>query len=159
MPPLNSIICGDALEELKKMPDDCIDMCITSPPYYSLRNYLVDGQLGLEKAFGEYQEKLLAIIAEIKRVLKPTGQFWLNMGDIYGTGSGTGSRVGTKQATNKGSNYYDDEGKPPPGEQKCLLMMPERIALKMIDNEGDDIYELRNDLTEEERKKVLTELA
>src|SRR3990167_10094626 len=136
MPLFNSIICGDALSELKKMPDEFVDLVITSPPYYALRNYQVDGQLGLEKTFAVYQEKLLAIIAEIKRVLKLTGQFWINLGDIYGTGSGAGSRKGTKQATNTGSNYYENEGKNPPGEQKCLMMMPERIALKMIDEQG-----------------------
>src|SRR3990167_3635964 len=134
MPLFNSIICGDSLVELKKMPDEFVDLVITSPPYYALRNYQVDGQLGLEKTFEEYQEKLLAVIAEIKRVIKPTGQFWLNLGDIYGTGSGAGSRKRTKQATNTGSNYYEDKGKNPPGEQKCLMMMPERIALKMLDN-------------------------
>src|SRR3990167_4560452 len=136
MPLFNSIICGDALSELKKMPDEFVDLVITSPPYYALRNYQVDGQLGLEKTFAVYQEKLLAIIAEIKRVLKLTGQFWINLGDIYGTGSGAGSRKGTKQATNTGSNYYENEGKNPPGEAKCLMMMPERIALKMIDEQG-----------------------
>src|SRR3990167_8060376 len=136
MPLFNSIICGDALSELKKMPDEFVDLVITSPPYYALRNYQVDGQLGLEKTFAVYQEKLLAIIAEIKRVLKLTGQFWINLGDIYGTGSGAGSRKGTKQATNTGSNYYENEGKNPPGEAKCLMMMPERNALKMIDEQG-----------------------
>src|SRR3990167_5094525 len=159
MPLFNSIICGDALEVLKGWPDEFVDLVITSPPYYALRNYGIDGQLGLEKTFEEYQEKLLAVIAEIKRVLKPTGQFWLNLGDIYGTGSGAGSRKGTKQATNKGSNYYEKEGKNPPGEQKCLMMMPERIALKMLDEQnGSEMMRLRNDLSQENRTYVLREL-
>src|SRR3990167_6732157 len=89
--PINKIICGDSLEVLKTLPDDCIDMCITSPPYYGLRNYGVEGQLALEKTFEEYLKKILEITKEIKRVLKPTGSFWLNMGDCYGGSTETGS--------------------------------------------------------------------
>jgi DNA modification methylase len=71
----NKIIQGDSLTELKKFPDESIDMVITSPPYYALRNYGVDGQIGLEPTFEEYLEKILAITAEIKRVLKKSGSF------------------------------------------------------------------------------------
>lgn len=133
---INKIIHGDTFAVLKTLPDECVDLIITSPPYYGLRNYGVEGQLGLEKTLAEYLEKMLLITAELKRVLKNTGQFWLNMGDCYGTGSGAGSRKGSKQATNKGSNYYEDTGRKPPGEQKCLLMQPERLALGMIDQQG-----------------------
>ncbi|MFA5143758.1 MAG: DNA methyltransferase [Candidatus Omnitrophota bacterium] len=134
---INQIICGSILTELKKMPDGCIDMIITSPPYYGLRKYGdYKQQIGLEKTFDDFMEKILAITGEIKRVLKPTGQFWLNFGDCYGTGSGAGSRKGSKQATNKGSNYYEDKGKNPPGEQKCLMMMPERVAIRMVDEQS-----------------------
>ena len=83
---INKIICGDSLSVLKTFPNESVDLVITSPPYYALRNYGVDGQLGLEKTFEEYLEKILAITAEIKRVLKKTGQFWLNMGSSYSNG-------------------------------------------------------------------------
>jgi len=134
---INTIIQGDCLEVLKGMPDDFVDMVISSPPYYGLRNYGIDGQLGLEDTFEEFLDKMMAIMAEIKRVVKPTGTIWINFGDCYGTGSGKGSRENTKQATNKGSNYYDDIGKNKViGYEKCLLMMPERFAIRCIDELG-----------------------
>ncbi len=180
--PLNSIICGDALLELKKMPSESVDLCITSPPYYALRDYQVEGQLGLEPTFEEYLKKILAITAEIKRVLKKSGQFWLNLGDIYGGTRWSGKGQG--QPINKFRDGYRDinpvrgfdkknygglgqkrqdttrqgRGRGEGDASKCLMMMPERIAIAMCDDDGDDIYELREDLTEEERKKVLTEL-
>lgn len=81
--PINQIIQGDALEILKTFPDDCVDLVITSPPYYSLRNYGVEGQIGLEETFNEYLDKILKITAELKRVLKKTGQLWWNHGDSF----------------------------------------------------------------------------
>ena len=75
-------ILGDALKTLASFPPDCIDCCMTSPPYWGQRTYS-GGGIGLEPTHGEYVENLLAIIAEVKRVLKPTGSFWLNIGDAY----------------------------------------------------------------------------
>jgi DNA modification methylase len=79
----NKIICGDAFEVLKKIPDESIDCIITSPPYWNLRDYKVEGQIGLEPTLEEYLDKLLKIFAECKRVLKKTGIFFLNWGDCY----------------------------------------------------------------------------
>ena len=75
-------VCGDSLNVLEKMPDNCIDCVITSPPYYMKREYLAGG-IGLENTYQEYIDNLLAITAQIYRVLKPTGSFWLNVGDSY----------------------------------------------------------------------------
>lgn len=75
-------VCGDSLNVLKKIPDNSIDCVITSPPYYMKRQYL-GGGIGLEKTYQEYVENLLVIIKEIYRILKPTGSFWLNIGDSY----------------------------------------------------------------------------
>jgi DNA modification methylase len=75
-------ILGDSLKTLTAFPPNCIDCCITSPPYWSQRTYS-DGGIGLEETPSEYIENLLAIISEIKRVLKPVGSFWLNIGDAY----------------------------------------------------------------------------
>lgn len=75
-------IQGDSLEVLKTFPPESIDCCITSPPYWQKRQY-ENGGLGLENTPQEYIDNLLAIISEIKRVLKKTGSFWLNVGDSY----------------------------------------------------------------------------
>lgn len=75
-------ILGDALETLASFPASRIDCCMTSPPYWGQRAYS-GGGIGLEETYGEYIASLLAIVAEVKRVLKPTGSFWLNLGDAY----------------------------------------------------------------------------
>ena len=90
--PINQIICGDCLEVLKTLPDESVSCCISSPPYWSLRDYGVDGQLGLEKTFEEYIDKLCTIYDEVKRVLRKDGTCWVNLGDTYGTH--TGKRTG-----------------------------------------------------------------
>ena len=76
------LIEGDSLDVLKSLPDECIDCAITSPPYYMKREY-VGGGIGLEGTWQEYVNNLVAICAEVYRVLKPTGSFWRNIGDSY----------------------------------------------------------------------------
>lgn len=104
----NNIIFGDALDVLKQMPDGIVNTCVTSPPYYGLRDYGVEGQIGLEETPEEYVKKLVSTFREVKRVLRDDGTLWLNIGDSY-AGSGKGgafypeSTLGTKQATNKGT--------------------------------------------------------
>lgn len=87
----NKIIQGDALEELQRLEDQSINMCMTSPPYWALRDYGVEGQLGLEPTFNEYINKLCDIFDEVKRVLRDDGTCWVNIGDTYyGSGKGAG---------------------------------------------------------------------
>jgi DNA modification methylase len=75
-------LLGDCLSILDAFPPSCIDCCMTSPPYWGQRTYS-GGGIGLEKSYEEYIEKLLAVLAQIKRVLKPAGSLWLNIGDSY----------------------------------------------------------------------------
>lgn len=75
-------LLGDALRVLSVFPSNCIDCCMTSPPYWGQRAYS-GGGIGLEETYAQYIENLLAIVAEVQRVLKPTGSFWLNIGDAY----------------------------------------------------------------------------
>jgi len=82
----NVILVGDVIEQLATLPDGCVHMCVTSPPYWGLRDYGVDGQLGLEKTPEEFIEKMVAVFAEVKRVLRDDGTLWLNMGDSYWNG-------------------------------------------------------------------------
>jgi len=84
----NEIVCGDCLNFLKKLPNESVDMIMTSPPYYALRDYDVDGQIGLEETFQSYIKKLCNVFDEAKRVLKKEGTCWVNLGDTYGTQSG-----------------------------------------------------------------------
>lgn len=80
---LNKIYNEDCLDGLKKLPDNSIDCCVTSPPYYALRDYGVDGQIGLEETPEEYISKLTEVFMEVYRVLKPEGTLWINIGDSY----------------------------------------------------------------------------
>lgn len=74
---------GDATAVLKQLPDECVHMCMTSPPYWNLRDYGEDGQLGLEEKPAEFVENLADVFDEVKRVLRPDGSLWLNLGDTY----------------------------------------------------------------------------
>ncbi len=75
-------LCGDALSVLREFPSESIDCCMTSPPYWNKRQY-AGGGIGLESDYHAFIDCLMAIFAEVKRVLKPTGSFWLNIGDSY----------------------------------------------------------------------------
>jgi DNA modification methylase len=77
------VFVGDALSVLKKIPSDCINTCVTSPPYWSVRDYGCEGQIGLEDDMQAYISSLVEVLAEVKRVLTPEGTVWLNLGDIY----------------------------------------------------------------------------
>lgn len=84
---LNTFYLGDARDVLSTFPDISIDCCVTSPPYYGLRDYGVSGQLGLEQTPNEYIEKLVDVFREVRRVLKDNGTLWVVIGDSY-NGSG-----------------------------------------------------------------------
>ena len=75
-------ICGDAQHVLRSLPSECVDFCMTSPPYWNQREYN-NGGIGLESRYQDYVDKLLGITRELHRVLKKSGSFWLNLGDSY----------------------------------------------------------------------------
>jgi len=78
------ILNTDCLLMLKAMPDGCVDMCLCSPPYWRLRDYEVEGQLGWEATPEDFVTSLCDVFDQLKRVLKPTGSLWVNIGDTYG---------------------------------------------------------------------------
>ena len=80
---VDTVICGSVFDVLPTIPDGSVNCCVTSPPYWGLRDYGVDGQLGLEKTPEEYVAKMVAVFAEVKRVLRDDGTLWLNLGDSY----------------------------------------------------------------------------
>lgn len=90
------ILTGDALEKSKTLPDESVDCCVTSPPYWGLRDYGIAGQLGLEKSPEEYVASMVAVFGEVKRVLKEDGTLWLNLGDSYCMNGKWGGKSGGK---------------------------------------------------------------
>jgi len=100
-----NILCGDAISQLRTLPDGCANMCVTSPPYYGLRDYGTDGQIGLESAPQEYVSRLTDVFREVRRVLSNDGVLFLNIADSY-AGSGKGA---------------DDRASPPKNKQNYLF--------------------------------------
>lgn len=98
-----TIYNGDALEVLQSLPDESVQCCVTSPPYWGLRDYGVAGQLGLEATPEAYVERMVSIFREVKRVLREDGTLWLNLGDSYAGGGRGGGSQDCKQRTNEGS--------------------------------------------------------
>lgn len=102
---LNRIYNMDALEGLKTLPAQSVNCCVTSPPYYGLRDYGVAGQMGLEDTPEKYVSKMVEVFEEVRRVLKDDGRLWVNIGDSYAANRGSGaSGIGDKQKTNAGAN-------------------------------------------------------
>lgn len=132
--PINQIVCGDCLEVMKDWPDESINCCISSPPYWALRDYGVDGQLGLEKTFEEYIDKLCSYYDEVKRILRKDGTCWVNLGDTYNTHQ-AGNKVpcGLQQKTPQEraakQNYERFTSSLP---EKCLCLIPQRFAIEMV---------------------------
>jgi len=106
----NTIFNLDCIEGMKQLPAESVNGCVTSPPYFGLRDYGYDEQIGLEETPEEFVEKLVEVFREVKRVLRKDGTLWLNLGDSY-AGSGKGSNsdgtphsstLSSKSGTNKG---------------------------------------------------------
>jgi DNA modification methylase len=146
---LNKIYHGDSLEVLKTFPSESVDCVITSPPYFGLRDYGVEGQIGLEETPKIYVDKLVLVFREVKRVLKDDGTLWLNLGDSYSGSMREYNPKGTKnyvnsnlQKGNKGSFV------PPPDwdkiglKPKDLIGIPWRVAFA-LQKEG---WYLRQDI-------------
>ena len=86
---------GDALEVLKTLPDESVHCCVTSPPYWGLRDYGSEGQVGLEPTPDAYIAKMVEVFREVRRVLRKDGTCWLNIGDSYAGSWGAQSRGNT----------------------------------------------------------------
>lgn len=142
-----TILHGDSLEMLKTIPTGTVDCCVTSPPYYGLRDYGVDGQIGLEETPEEYVQKLVAVFREVKQVLKDDGTLWVNVGDSYATGGGRHER---KQSPNAGvganhelaQNSVPFVGTPQGCKGKDLIGIPWMLAFAL----REDGWYLRQDI-------------
>jgi len=101
------ILTGDVREQLKTLADDSVDCVVTSPPYWGLRDYGVEGQLGMERTLGEHVETLVSVFREVRRVIKPNAAVWLNYGDCYATTPNGRSAADTKAAGNDDRTFRD----------------------------------------------------
>lgn len=127
---VNKIIEGNCLTVLKTLPDNSVDCCITSPPYWGLRDYGHSEQLGSEKHFKEFVNNLCNVFDEIKRVLKDTGTCFVNLGDTFnGYKSGNTSNKGYQENTVIDTFVKAKTELP----NKSLCMIPERFAIEMVD--------------------------
>ncbi len=142
----NKILQGDSLEVLKTLESESINCVITSPPYFNLRDYGVEGQIGLEKTWQEYIKKLIDIFDEVKRVLKKEGTCFVNLGDTYATISGGSKQLAKGNKKQYGlinhDNRFGTEQNKPKHLHKSLMMIPERFAIAMIEEK----WILRNKL-------------
>lgn len=130
------VLCGDVLEVLSIIEDDSVDCIVTSPPYFGLRDYGVAGQIGLETTMADYLATMVAVCGGLRRVLKPSGTFWLNVGDSYNSQPGqrkTTDKIGAKQATNGGSNTAPSRNDASL-KAKDLMMIPNRLAIALQDD-------------------------
>jgi len=122
------IIVGDTLAELKKFPDRTFQSCVTSPPYWGLRDYGIPGQIGAEVKVEDYVRKLVAVFQEVKRTLVDDGTLWLNIGDAYTSGGRTWR---DRDKKNKG-RAMDYRAPTPDGlKPKDLIGVPWRVAFAL----------------------------
>jgi DNA modification methylase len=142
-----SILNGDCRDVLATLDAESVQVCVTSPPYFGLRDYGVAGQIGVEKQWPDYVAELVAVFRAVRRVLREDGTLWLNLGDSYATGGGS---VGTAPGGGKQGESWKMRGMmtpanrmPQPGlKPKDLMMIPARVAIAL----QDDGWYLRSDI-------------
>ena len=127
------ILQGDVLQQLQTIPDAVVHTCITSPPYWGLRDYGVRGQIGLERTPEEYVAKLVEIFREVRRVLRDDGTLWLNLGDSYaGSGKGQGPQGAQHRKVRKTRGMKLEVPDVPQGlKSKDLVGIPWRVAFAL----------------------------
>jgi len=133
----NRVITGDCIDELQALPETSVHMCMTSPPYWNLRDYGVDGQLGLAETPEEYVNNIADVMDEVKRVLRDDGSLWLNISDTYiskpvGNFNG-GSEIldGRNLDGHKTSGLIDKTKVGLPEKSKGAI--PSRLEIELID--------------------------
>lgn len=129
------IMLGDVREQLALLPSDSVDCCVTSPPYWGLRDYGVAGQIGLEPTLADHLEIMVAVFEEVRRVLKPTGNCFLNYGDCYASAPNGRSAADAKVAGNDDRTFRDKPFSTVGAgiKPKDLCMVPNRLAIALQD--------------------------
>lgn len=114
-----TLLLGDALDVLRQLPDGSADCCVTSPPYFGLRDYGTEGQIGLEDSPAAYVERLRDVFAEVRRVLADDGTLWLNIGDSYST----------RADASAGRSWREDRADVLPGVRNTTSVAPRKSLL------------------------------
>lgn len=145
----HQILMGDCVEMMRALPDGFVNTCVTSPPYFGLRDYGVDGQIGLEETPGEFIARLVEVFREVRRVLRDDGTVWVNMGDTYASiaggyaSAGSAGKHDTVSQSTRGAVLRGKRRSPPTGlKQKDLMGIPWRLAFAL----QDDGWYLRQDI-------------
>lgn len=136
---MDTILCGDALTQLRTLPSESIHCCVSSPPYFGLRDYGHSEQIGQEPSLEAYVARLVEVFREVRRVLRRDGTLWLNLGDAYAAGGGAdyqrleqlGARMGTGGGKKHSSRKTGRAPTPHGLKPKDLLMIPARVALAL----------------------------
>lgn len=138
----DTILCGDALTMLKTMPDESVNCCVTSPPYYALRDYGVDGQIGREATPALYVARLTEIFREVRRVLTPDGTLWLNIADTYAGKGDQGEHTDPKYPNGRTGQVVALNKKVEGCKAKDLIGIPWMLAFAL----RQDGWYLRSDI-------------
>ncbi|PNA03569.1 MULTISPECIES: site-specific DNA-methyltransferase [unclassified Pseudomonas] len=150
------ILVGDCIDMMRMLPDKSVHTCVTSPPYFGLRDYGVDRQIGLEETPGEFIARLVEVFREVRRVLRDDGTIWVNMGDSYagswgaqgrpqGDGQMSGRSVTSARQINEHPRFKSGtgvRGREMGMKSKDLMGMPWRLAFAL----QDDGWYLRQDI-------------
>ena len=144
----HQILVGDCIEMMRTLPDKSVHTCVTSPPYFGLRDYGVEGQIGLEETPAEFIARLVDVFREVRRVLRDDGTIWVNMGDSYagswgaqgrpqGDGQMSGRSVTSARQINEHPRFKSGtgvRGREMGMKSKDLMGMPWRLAFALQDN-------------------------
>ena len=157
----HTLLLGDCIEQMRTLPDQSVNCCVTSPPYFGLRDYGHDSQIGLEDTPEAYVQRLVEVFREVRRVLRDDGTLWLNLGDSYAGAGPSGASYQSKSTiarqvkqtegnfrisktlAQRGLTYAEKKPVPPPGlKSKDLIGIPWRVAFAL---QADGWY-LRQDI-------------
>ena len=149
---LDTIFCGDALDVLRTLPDNSVHCCITSPPYYALRDYGAEGQIGRENTPAQYVERLTEVFSEVRRVLRPNGTLWLNIADTYAGKGNQGDSVDPKYPNGRTGQTVAINRKVEGCKAKDMIGIPWMLAFALRDTgwylRSDIIWQKANPMPE-----------
>lgn len=139
---IDTIINRDCLAALKELPDDFVHCCVTSPPYYALRDYGVDGQIGREETPAQYVARLTEVFTEVRRVLRPDGTLWLNISDTYAGKGNQGDSIDPKYPNGRTGQTFALNYRVEGCKSKDMIGIPWMLAFALRDSG----WYLRNDI-------------